>query len=99
MANAKQTVRAAIDAGRDRGRDPEPGAWVLVQAATAIGRARRLGTPDARLLYHDGAIRMATGDSIEGHELVRRALRMNPAFDATAASEAATSIAAKLATR
>jgi tetratricopeptide (TPR) repeat protein len=32
-ASAKLTVRAALDAGRDVKRDPEPGAWVLVQAA------------------------------------------------------------------
>ncbi|HEY8072898.1 MAG TPA: tetratricopeptide repeat protein, partial [Labilithrix sp.] len=32
-ASAKLTVRAALDSGRDAKRDPEPGAWVLVQAA------------------------------------------------------------------
>ena len=70
-------------------------AWALYrngrfpEANTAISRATRLGTRDARLVYHEGAIRLAMGDAAHGRELVRRALAMNPHFDATGAVEAA----------
>jgi tetratricopeptide (TPR) repeat protein len=69
-------------------------AWALYRngrfgdAEKAIARATRLGTRDARLLYHAGAIRIAMGDAARGRELVRRALALNPHFDATAATEA-----------
>lgn len=68
-------------------------AWVLYRAGRldearrASDRALQLGTPDARLLYHAGAIRLATGDET-GRALVERALATNPAFDATGAGEA-----------
>jgi tetratricopeptide (TPR) repeat protein len=69
-------------------------AWVLFRAGRVAEardvseRALRLGTPDARLLYHAGAIRLAAGDR-QGLELVRRALALNPRFDTTGAAEAA----------
>jgi tetratricopeptide (TPR) repeat protein len=69
-------------------------AWTLFRAgriAEARGisdRALKLGTPDARLLYHAGAIRLAAGDR-EGLALVRRAIALNPGFDWTGAAEAA----------
>jgi tetratricopeptide (TPR) repeat protein len=68
-------------------------AWVLFRAGrfdearTAIDQATRLGTPDARLLFHAGAIRLAQGDAA-GRELIQRALRLNPRFDYTGATEA-----------
>lgn len=80
-------------------------AWALYRAGkldeakASIIRARRLGTPDARLVYHEGAIRLATGDTAKGRELVARALKMNRAFDATAAKEAERLLAEKIATR
>lgn len=80
-------------------------AWALYRAGkldeakASVTRARRLGTPDARLVYHEGAIRMATGDVAKGRELVAKALRMNRAFDPTAAKEAEQLLAVKLATR
>jgi len=61
----------------------------LPEAERAISHATRLGTRDARLVYHEGAIRIAMGDAARGRELVRRALAMNPHFDATGAAEAA----------
>jgi tetratricopeptide (TPR) repeat protein len=70
-------------------------AWALYRAGeldearTLSDEVLRVGTPDARLLYHAGAIRMATGDVTSGKDLVRRALRLNPAFDAFEAKEAA----------
>jgi tetratricopeptide (TPR) repeat protein len=69
-------------------------AWALyrnsrfAEADKAIRHATRLGTRDARLLYHEGAIRIAMGEVPLGQKLVRRALAMNPHFDATGAAEA-----------
>jgi tetratricopeptide (TPR) repeat protein len=68
-------------------------AWVLYRAGrladarAASERAMRLGTPDARILYHAGAIRIAAGDPA-GRALVERALALNPRFDTTGAAEA-----------
>ncbi len=69
-------------------------AWALYRAGKldeaheAAQRAVALGTKDARLLYHAGAIRIARGDARAGAALVREALRLHPKFDATAAPEA-----------
>jgi tetratricopeptide (TPR) repeat protein len=68
-------------------------AWALFRAGRieearkASDRAIRLGTKEARLLYHAGAIRMAAGDD-GGRRLVRRAVALNPGFDWTGAAEA-----------
>jgi hypothetical protein len=68
-------------------------AWALFRAGRLreardiADRAIRMGTPDARLLYHAGAIRLASGDR-DGLALVRRALALNPRFDSTGADEA-----------
>lgn len=70
-------------------------AWALyrkgdfTKARAASDKAMALGTKDARLLYHAGAIRVAAGDKAAGERLVREALRLNPAFDRTGAAEAA----------
>jgi tetratricopeptide (TPR) repeat protein len=69
-------------------------AWALfrsgriAEADRAAREATRLGTPDPRLLWHAGAIRIASGARREGLALVRRALRLNPEFDLTGAAEA-----------
>ena len=69
-------------------------AWALyragkvAEARAASDRALALGTRDARLLYHAGAIRIAAGDEAAGEKLVREALKLNPKFDLTAAAEA-----------
>ncbi|MGK3985336.1 tetratricopeptide repeat protein [Sorangium sp. So ce136] len=60
----------------------------LPEARAASDRALALGTRDARLLYHAGAIRIALGDLEEGERLVRTALDLNPRFDMTGAAEA-----------
>ena len=68
-------------------------AWALYRAGkideakAAIIHARRFDTPDARLVYHEGAIRLAAGDP-KGKELVTKALKMNKAFDSTGSKEA-----------
>jgi len=69
-------------------------AWALYRAGRtdearrASDSALRLGTPDARLLYHAGAIRIAQGEHAEGRALVERALALNGAFEPLAANEA-----------
>jgi len=69
-------------------------AWALYRAGrldearAASDRSLRLGTPDARLLYHAGAIRLAAGERAAGLALVRRALALNPGFDWFEATEA-----------
>jgi tetratricopeptide (TPR) repeat protein len=69
-------------------------AWALYrrglfeEARAASDRAIALGTKDAVLLYHAGAIRIASGRRVEGEKLVREALRLNPHFDRTGAAEA-----------
>lgn len=70
-------------------------AWALYRkgdipgARAASDKAMALGTRDARLIYHAGAIRIAGGDKAAGEKLVREALKLNPAFDRTGAAEAA----------
>ncbi len=69
-------------------------AWALFRdgkvadARRAIDHARRLGTRDARLIYHQGAIHIAAGDVTTGRKLVAEALATNAAFDADGAQEA-----------
>jgi tetratricopeptide (TPR) repeat protein len=53
----------------------------VAQALAPARRAMALGTRDARLLYHLGAIEMANGLDTEGREHLRDALTLNPAFD------------------
>jgi tetratricopeptide (TPR) repeat protein len=61
----------------------------LEEARAASDKAVALGTRDASLLYHAGAIRMAMNDRAGGEKLVREALKLNPHFDRTAVAEAA----------
>jgi tetratricopeptide (TPR) repeat protein len=60
----------------------------LPEARRASDRARALKTPDPRLLYHAGAIRVAQGEVAAGRALVAEALAMAPEFDPIAAPEA-----------
>lgn len=70
-------------------------AWALYRngdipaARAGIDRACRLGTPDASLLFHRGAILLAAGDAKTGRDLLQKALRQNPKFDHHGALEAA----------
>jgi tetratricopeptide (TPR) repeat protein len=70
-------------------------AWALYRkgdipgARAASDKAMALGTKDARLLYHAGAIRIAAGEKAAGEKLVREALKLTPAFDRVGAAEAA----------
>ena len=51
------------------------------EAREKIKDATRLGTRDARLLYHAGMIALATGDAEAGRAQLRRALELSPGFD------------------
>ncbi|WP_437732288.1 hypothetical protein [Sorangium sp. So ce1335] len=88
LAEAERAVRADITT-------EDAHAWALyragrlTEARVASDRALSLGTRDARLLYHAGAIRITLGDLKEGERLVRAALALNPGFDMTGAAEAA----------
>lgn len=60
----------------------------LAEARAASDKSMALGTPDARLLYHAGAIRLAAGEPVAGLALVKRALALNPGFDPVGSTEA-----------
>ena len=70
-------------------------AWALhrngreAEARAASDRALAHGTRDARLMYHAGAIRIASGDAAAGRAMAASALALNPRFDVTGAQEAA----------
>ena len=59
----------------------------LAEARAAIDRATVHGTPEPRMLYHAGAIRLAQGEREVGTALVRRALSLNPHFELLARAE------------
>ncbi len=69
-------------------------AWALYRAGRfeeargAIDRATRLGTKDARLLYHLGAIMVAGGQHAAGKKKIAEALALEPGFDPIGAVEA-----------
>lgn len=62
-------------------------AWCLYkkgnfdEAKQVSDEALRLGTRDARLLYHAGMIAAATGDNRKGADYLKQALAVNPFFD------------------
>jgi tetratricopeptide (TPR) repeat protein len=69
-------------------------AWALYRAGRfdearkASAQALRLRTRDARLLFHAGAIALATGEHEQGRKLINDALTLNPCFDMSGAAEA-----------
>ena len=62
-------------------------AWCLykkgqpTEAKIAIDEALRLGTRDARLLYHASVIEQPLGNRRAAVEHLRLALKVNPSFD------------------
>lgn len=54
----------------------------IEEAQARSADALRLGTRDAKLLYHAGMIARASGHRDEASELLRSALELNPRFDA-----------------
>ena len=74
-------------------------AWSLYKAGRANEARRysveamRLGTNDARTLYHAGMIAKATGDRSGAKRLLGNALKFNPAFDLIQTGEAQKALA------
>jgi tetratricopeptide (TPR) repeat protein len=74
-------------------------AWVLLkngrarEALEPMTQALRLGTPDARLLFHAGMIHHALGDTAAARDALGRALRLNPHFHVLQADIAARTLA------
>jgi len=68
-------------------------AWALHKsgkskdALALVEHARVLGVKDSRLLYHQGAIRIATGDAKGGRALLDSAMKLNRAFELTGSRE------------
>jgi tetratricopeptide (TPR) repeat protein len=68
-------------------------AWALYRAGrieearAAIEKATRLGTKEARLLFHLGAIKLAGGDE-DGRKKIGEALALEPGFDPASSAEA-----------
>jgi tetratricopeptide (TPR) repeat protein len=64
-------------------------AWALhkehrdAEARVAITEARRLGTQDAMLFYHEGMIDRALGESARARYFLTKALELNPKFHPT----------------
>ncbi|HMI87696.1 MAG TPA: tetratricopeptide repeat protein [Polyangiaceae bacterium] len=94
--NAVEALRLAEEERAARGDiyTEDALAWALYRngrygdAETAIRRARRYGTEDGRLLFHEGAIAKALGHGENGNKLLAAALRLNPKFDVAGAAEA-----------
>ncbi len=60
----------------------------LDEAKAAMKEALRLGTEDARLLYHAGMIAKAAGDAASARSYLDRALELSPEFDPLQAKRA-----------
>jgi tetratricopeptide (TPR) repeat protein len=67
----------------------------LTEAKQAVTEALRLGTRDARILYHAGMIAIAAGKHKRGCEYLTQALTLNPGFDPLQASIARKTLAAQ----
>lgn len=66
----------------------------LKEARASIERALRLGTRDARMLYHAGMIYDALGDRKKGQRFLSEALTLNSSFDLVQADVARRALAA-----
>lgn len=90
VKSARESVRLAIDSGRDR-RDPEPEAWTLVQAATMFWHLGDVDGADAGFdkalewmsayppaLVGKGRVALARGDAKRAAELFTRAYEQSP---------------------
>jgi tetratricopeptide (TPR) repeat protein len=60
----------------------------LAEARRLIERATSGGLPDARVMFHAGAILLAAGEPEAGRRWLEKALKTNPAFDADGVAEA-----------
>ncbi len=65
----------------------------IAEAKSAIKEALRLGTQDARILYHAGMIAAAAGERVRAREYLTQALTLSPGFDPLQASIARKALA------
>lgn len=94
--NAEEAIRMLVEERRHRGGVylDDAYAWALyragkfTEARRLSQQAMRFGTPDARLIYHAGAIELAAGNAARGRKLIAQALALNPGFDLSGAEEA-----------
>ncbi len=94
--NADEAVRLLDEERKSRGGIfvDDAYAWALyrsgriAEAQRMSAQALRLGTQDARLLFHAGAIELANGERAQGRVLIEKALQLNPGFDLDGAAEA-----------
>jgi len=74
--------------------------WILYrmgrfdEALASSDAAMRLSTPDPKLIFHAGAIRLALGQREAGMRLLHQAVSLNPSFQANAVAEAKTLMSA-----
>ena len=102
---ADEAVKLALDERsiRDDLYTEDAAAWALYrkgrldEALEASVKANKLGTRDARLWFHEGAIRLAKGETQRGRELIQKALKLNPHFDLSGEREARSLAGARLA--
>jgi tetratricopeptide (TPR) repeat protein len=93
-AAAVDLARRELDARRDV-YTYDVLAWTLfksgrpTEARDAVREAVRLGTPDARLLFHAGMIHQALGDTAQARRYLEQALALNPQFHPLQADVAA----------
>jgi tetratricopeptide (TPR) repeat protein len=80
-------ARGEYDAGRHDIYGADALAWTALksgrigEAQTAMTEALKLGTRDARLLYHAGMVARAAGDESAAVDYLLQALTLNPNFD------------------
>jgi tetratricopeptide (TPR) repeat protein len=98
LADALVLARAEFTARRDV-YTCDVLAWALLknglahEALPMMKQALRLGTPDARLLFHAGMIHAALGDAGAAREHLGRALALNRGFDLLQAQVAVRTLA------
>ena len=87
IEEAYALARGEYDAGRHDIYGADALAWTalksgrIAEAKGAMEEALKLGTLDARLLYHAGVIARATGDQAAASDYLQRALALNAGFD------------------
>ena len=100
--NADDAVRFAEGEKKVRGDfvTEDALAWAYYRAGRfkdakeASDRATRLGTRDAQMWFHAGAIKIALGDKAAGVKQIKEALKLSPHFDVSGAEEAGAMVAA-----
>ncbi len=101
----EEAVKLALDERkvRDDLYTEDAVAWALYRAGRldealeASVKSNKLGTRDARLWFHEGAIRLAKRETSRGRELIEKAIALNPHFDRSGELNARALLGARLA--